>query len=188
MLTSRLTLLFVFLALFFKALQQPLDQNEQNFWTNGHTPSNILLLTAHPDDECMFFAPTITSLGVKAGHVSEGSSADSSGTNGARVYSLCLSAGDADGLGDIRREELGKSLDVLGIEKHRRWLVDHPCVHFPIPQPIYLCIREYERDVAEQLCSLCFRDLKDDITSYWDEDIIAEVLEPYIIQNNITAV
>ncbi|KAF5373319.1 hypothetical protein D9615_007426 [Tricholomella constricta] len=71
---------------------------------------NILLLTAHPDDECMFFAPTLRALTRPDTH----------------VFSLCLSAGDADGLGLIRRGELGRSLDILGIPPSRRWVVDHP--------------------------------------------------------------
>lgn len=69
----------------------------------------VLLLTAHPDDECLFFAPTLLSLPAQV-----------------QVYSLCLSAGDAEGLGQIRREELQLSLDVLGIEKDKRWVVDSP--------------------------------------------------------------
>lgn len=32
------------------------------------------------------------------------------------------------------------------------------------------------------------RDLQDDITSDWDEDVVSTVVEPYLIQNNITLV
>ncbi|GLB41694.1 putative glcNAc-PI de-N-acetylase [Lyophyllum shimeji] len=71
---------------------------------------NVLLLTAHPDDECLFFAPTIQAV-TRAN---------------TPVYSLCLSIGDADGLGSVRREEFGRSLDVLGVPKDRRWVIDHP--------------------------------------------------------------
>ncbi|RDX47211.1 LmbE-like protein [Lentinus brumalis] len=74
---------------------------------------NVLLLTAHPDDECMFFAPTVLAL-------SEALHPPST------VYSLCLSVGNADGLGDVRRRELEGSLDVLGIGEGRRWVVDKP--------------------------------------------------------------
>ncbi|KIY98423.1 N-acetylglucosaminylphosphatidylinositoldeacetylase [Monoraphidium neglectum] len=48
-------------------------------------PSSVLLVTAHPDDEAMFFAP---SLAHYARH-------------GDLVTILCLSTGDADGLGRI---------------------------------------------------------------------------------------
>ncbi|KAI9063770.1 LmbE-like protein [Trametes sanguinea] len=79
--------------------------------TSADGPANILLLTAHPDDECMFFAPTILALLDKTD---------------ARLHSLCLSVGNADGLGEVRRHELARSLEVLGIEDGRRWVVDRP--------------------------------------------------------------
>ena len=75
----------------------------------------ILLLTAHPDDECMFFAPTIQALTFDR-------------VTSSHVHSLCLSTGDADGLGDLRKEELSRSLDVLGVHPANRALVDHPYV------------------------------------------------------------
>ncbi|KAI0822977.1 LmbE-like protein [Trametes gibbosa] len=77
-----------------------------------HRSPNVLLLTAHPDDECMFFAPTLLAL-HEAGQRPN-------------VHSLCLSVGNADGLGDVRRHELERSLDVLGVEDGRRWVIDRP--------------------------------------------------------------
>lgn len=64
---------------------------------------SALILTAHPDDEAMFFAPTI--LGLR--------------NHGWDVSGLCLSLGDAEGLGEVRREELRKSYEVLGVEEGR---------------------------------------------------------------------
>lgn len=72
----------------------------------------VLLLTAHPDDECMFFAPTLLGLNNPS----------------YALYSLCLSSGDADGLGDTRQQELNASLDVLGVAEDRRWVLDSPFV------------------------------------------------------------
>ena len=92
-------------------LASPAQQN-LSLLADGHS-QNVLLLTAHPDDECMFFAPTILAL-------SEALQPPS------KLYSLCLSVGNADGLGDVRRRELEGSLDVLGIEEGRRWVVDKP--------------------------------------------------------------
>lgn len=62
------------------------------------TNKTITLLIAHPDDEAMFFAPTLLAL---APH------------NTVRV--LCLSSGDADGLGAIRKRELQASCRALGV-------------------------------------------------------------------------
>jgi len=74
--------------------------------------SRILLLTAHPDDECFFFSPTILALQKEALRP--------------EIYSLCLSTGNSEGLRETRRMELGRSLDVMGIEPDKRWVVDHP--------------------------------------------------------------
>jgi N-acetylglucosaminylphosphatidylinositol deacetylase len=63
----------------------------------------IILLIAHPDDEAMFFAPTLQAL--TAPHL------------GNHVKILCLSTGDADGLGAIRSKELIKSALMLGVRK-----------------------------------------------------------------------
>lgn len=61
---------------------------------------NILLCTCHPDDEAMFFNPTIQYFLSK----------------NIKVYILCLSTGNYDGLGKIRVKELKNSCNVLGIE------------------------------------------------------------------------
>jgi N-acetylglucosaminylphosphatidylinositol deacetylase len=61
----------------------------------------VLLLIAHPDDEAMFFAPTLLTL--------------TRPELGNQVLILCLSSGDADGLGSVRKEELKKSAQLLGV-------------------------------------------------------------------------
>ncbi|QIW94856.1 hypothetical protein AMS68_000374 [Peltaster fructicola] len=61
----------------------------------------ICLLIAHPDDEAMFFAPTILAL--------------SRPMLNNKIFILCLSSGDADGLGHVRKQELVASALQLGI-------------------------------------------------------------------------
>ena len=86
--------------------------NVQYNQANNVLGRRVLLLTAHPDDECMFFGPTILALtAAETTHA---------------VYSLCLSSGDADGLGNIRKKELSGSLDVLGVDRGRRAVLDEP--------------------------------------------------------------
>ncbi|KAF8548960.1 LmbE-like protein [Imleria badia] len=87
------------------------------FHSNSHVlldeaTSRILLLTAHPDDECLFFAPTVLALAKDPTHP--------------EIYSLTMSVGNADGHGKVRKEELHRSLDVMGIDQDKRWVVDHP--------------------------------------------------------------
>ncbi|KAH7886920.1 LmbE-like protein [Phlebopus sp. FC_14] len=110
--------LFALLALLASSLYLPVHSNVQALVGNalGHSPhqhtSRILLLTAHPDDECFFFAPTILAL--------------QQDTSNPELFSLCLSIGNADGLGELRKAELHRSLDVMGIGHNKRWVVDHP--------------------------------------------------------------
>ncbi|KAL1890256.1 N-acetylglucosaminyl-phosphatidylinositol de-N-acetylase [Ceratocystis pirilliformis] len=61
----------------------------------------VCLLIAHPDDEAMFFAPTVLAL--------------TRPETGNHVKILCLSSGDADGLGETRKKELQKSAVLLGL-------------------------------------------------------------------------
>ena len=61
----------------------------------------ICLLIAHPDDEAMFFAPSV--LALTQPHL------------GNHLKILCLSSGDADGLGEIRKKELANSALHLGL-------------------------------------------------------------------------
>lgn len=66
-------------------------------------PSSVLLVTAHPDDEAMFFAPAAQALAA-AGTVLSG---------------LCLSTGNAAGVGLERTEELFASYNQLGVPATR---------------------------------------------------------------------
>jgi len=70
---------------------------------------------------------------------------------------LCLSSGNADGLGVLRKAELTNSLDVLGIHPDKRWIFDHP-------------------------------ELQDNITILWDANVIADVINPYILNWNIDTI
>ncbi|XP_072163592.1 N-acetylglucosaminyl-phosphatidylinositol de-N-acetylase-like [Diadema setosum] len=60
----------------------------------------ILFVIAHPDDECMFFAPSILTLNSNPDTV---------------VHILCLSNGNYDGKGCEREKELEGSCAILGI-------------------------------------------------------------------------
>ncbi|KAK8061086.1 deacetylase LmbE-like domain-containing protein [Apiospora hydei] len=92
----------------------------------------ICLLIAHPDDEAMFFAPTLLAL--------------TRPDTGNHVKILCLSTGDQDGLGHVRRTELKKSAMLLGLrDEDDAFVVDDP-------------------------------DFRDSITETWDTDKVATLL------------
>ncbi|KAG8066736.1 hypothetical protein GUJ93_ZPchr0004g38945 [Zizania palustris] len=71
---------------------------------------SVLLALAHPDDESMFFTPTILFLKSK-GH---------------NIHILCMSQGNADGLGNIRKEELYLACATLKIPAEHVEVLDHP--------------------------------------------------------------
>ncbi|KAL0959910.1 hypothetical protein HGRIS_011575 [Hohenbuehelia grisea] len=108
-----------FIAIILALLYRPETTNKDVLHQGQHP--RILLVTAHPDDECLFFGPTILSL--QPSHPTESVKGDASTPE---VYSICLSTGDADGLGDIRTSELAHSLDILGVKPDHRWVLNHP--------------------------------------------------------------
>ena len=53
-------------ALLFRALSGPAELNTDALYdTDGAGDARVLLVTAHPDDEAMFFAPTLLALAAK---------------------------------------------------------------------------------------------------------------------------
>lgn len=106
----RSSLVFIAILLLLQLLLAGSTLDIEGFQQNKGTriPAKALILTAHPDDEVMFFAPAILNL-VK-------SNVD--------VYALCLSNGNADGLGQTRKEELLASYARLGVRSDRVRLID----------------------------------------------------------------
>jgi N-acetylglucosaminylphosphatidylinositol deacetylase len=141
------------LSIFFGALYAPLESNT-SFVTRDTADypqaKRVLLVTAHPDDEAMFFTPTILSLAPN---------------RDISFFHVCLSNGNADGLGSTRRTELEYSLDILGVSKRNRWLLDHPYVTSK-----FLVMSAY----------IPLRELQDNITVQWDPYVIATVLGSYV--------
>ncbi|CAN8279859.1 unnamed protein product [Cochlearia groenlandica] len=71
---------------------------------------NVLFVIAHPDDESMFFSPTINYLA----------------SNGYNIHMLCLSTGNADGMGSIRKDEMHQACAVLRVPLQQVKILDHP--------------------------------------------------------------
>lgn len=68
----------------------------------------VMVVISHPDDEVMFFGPTILGL-----------------VQSCDIYLLCMSIGDYRGQGPDRKEELYDSCSVLGIPEQNIILVNH---------------------------------------------------------------
>ncbi|KAG4304662.1 hypothetical protein PORY_002055 [Pneumocystis oryctolagi] len=92
---------------------------------------------SHPDDEVMFFGPSIFQ--IKKDN---------------EIYLLCLSNGNAEGLAKIRKEELMKSCNILGIFHKNIKIIENSS-------------------------------LQDSMTSYWDPNIISQLVSEFVIEKNI---
>ncbi|RWR92963.1 N-acetylglucosaminyl-phosphatidylinositol de-N-acetylase [Cinnamomum micranthum f. kanehirae] len=80
------------------------------FLSNSAGKRNVLLVIAHPDDESMFFSPTILYLSSR-GH---------------NLHILCFSTGNADGKGNIRKAELYQACAILKVPLQQVKILDHP--------------------------------------------------------------
>lgn len=88
----------VWVASLCKILNSSRSQSNAAFLTTGDK-KNVLLVIAHPDDESMFFSPTINYLTSRRHN----------------LHILCMSNGNADGMGNIRKDELHWACAVLKI-------------------------------------------------------------------------
>ncbi|GMG29913.1 unnamed protein product [Ambrosiozyma monospora] len=79
--------------------------NSPNVIFNGLSSKDIVLVIAHPDDEAVFFTPTILELG-KINYQNN-------------LHLVCLSNGDFDKLGRTREWELQKSARLLGFSNYK---------------------------------------------------------------------
>ncbi|KAH8971276.1 hypothetical protein BDL97_02G132300 [Sphagnum fallax] len=90
-------------------LLRPLPDSQKN----ARTKTNVLLLVAHPDDESMFFGPTLLSLSKLGGY---------------SIRVICLSTGNADGLGARRKLEMVAACSVLKVPEDNVEVLDHPAL------------------------------------------------------------
>lgn len=81
----------------------PYSLNQDEIQKYGMVNSKIYFITAHPDDESMFFNPTLIEL------------AKPEYQNSIELY--CFSNGDYDGIGHVREKELSRVAAMFGIDK-----------------------------------------------------------------------
>lgn len=107
------SVIVIWIASLCKILLASSSPTKSNFLINAGgalRKRNVLLVIAHPDDESMFFTPTINYL-TSRGH---------------NIYILCMSTGNADGIGNIRKEELYQASAILKIPLQQVKILDHP--------------------------------------------------------------
>jgi LmbE family N-acetylglucosaminyl deacetylase len=92
----------------------------RKFDGQGIRNKNILLVIAHPDDEVMFFGPSL--IGV-TNAIADNTVSVLCLSNGLSQQTL-LRIGNADGLGSIREKELVESVRYFGINNVE--ILNHP--------------------------------------------------------------
>lgn len=145
--------------------------NTPSILKNNLTDSHILLFTAHPDDESMFFTPTITEL-TKENYNNT-------------FHLICLSNGGYDGLGSIRERELRKAARVLSIDSVKVLdYVDDINVYWnisdivkSITDEINNVKREYEFEENKSLILLTFD--QDGVSSHPNHKSVYQAVKTY---------
>ena len=93
---------------------------------------NILFVLAHPDDECMFFTPTIRALKEKS-----------------NLYILVLCNGGYDGLGKERTVEMARAARAQGFRGHKV-IDDEKCKDGPWIWPAEVVQKHIEDHIKER--------------------------------------
>ncbi|KAF7489823.1 N-acetylglucosaminyl-phosphatidylinositol de-N-acetylase [Sarcoptes scabiei] len=133
---------------------------------------NVLLVTAHPDDEMMFFGPTLLmelrSRIIKAISLDEKEKIEKI----SKLHLLCLSNGNYYGFGQNRQQELNDCCKHL-----LNYLIEEQCDNDST-------IRELVRKLFQWKVLNDLR-LQDSPESNWSVDYIRTLVEEYVQQNNI---
>lgn len=87
----------------------------------------VCLIVAHPDDETLFFGPTIRSIKKNQNNIrSLTKHSVDLAKNGVELHLLCLSTGNFYGMGRLRTAEMFASCEVHGIDRTSVHILDEP--------------------------------------------------------------
>lgn len=99
---SRIIYSFIIWSVLTTSIPELFPEFQLNEVSKNFQNKNIQLLIAHPDDEVMFFAPTLIELNKPI--------------HNNNISVICFSTGNDKGLGSIRHDEVIRSLEILNIK------------------------------------------------------------------------
>ncbi|XP_048617713.1 probable N-acetylglucosaminyl-phosphatidylinositol de-N-acetylase isoform X1 [Brassica napus] len=169
-LVATLSLIVIWVASIFKVFFGATSSSKAAVLDDGNK-KNVLFVIAHPDDESMFFSPTINYLA-------------SSGYN---LHMLCFSTGNADGMGSIRKDELHQACAVLRVLSKLSKKGSMIILLVIEVKKVFLLI--YISNVMqvplEQLKVLDHPDLQDGFGQVWSHDFLAKIIGEEVSNHDI---
>lgn len=146
---------------------------------NEHT-LRVGFVVAHPDDEAMFMVPTVIGMlssSRNADHgASEGGNQDSEKERkrNIQIHMMCLSSGNADGIGATRIDEWRKCLRHMAVisNEHHVQVVNRV-------EPLRLDARAILVDNEEEFA--------DGMRTHWDENRISQYVESFVLRYELQA-
>ncbi|XP_013591871.1 PREDICTED: probable N-acetylglucosaminyl-phosphatidylinositol de-N-acetylase isoform X1 [Brassica oleracea var. oleracea] len=169
-LVATLSLIVIWVASIFKVFFGATSSSKAAVLDDGNK-KNVLFVIAHPDDESMFFSPTINYLA-------------SSGYN---LHMLCFSTGNADGMGSIRKDELHQACAVLRVLSKLSKKGSMIILLVIEVKKVFLLI--YISNVMqvplEQLKVLDHPNLQDGFGQVWSHDLLAKVIGEEVSNHDI---
>ncbi|KAK6939229.1 N-acetylglucosaminyl phosphatidylinositol deacetylase-related [Dillenia turbinata] len=150
-----------------KILHTSCSPSKAVFLENGEPghQKNILLVIAHPDDESMFFSPTVAYL-TSRGH---------------NLHILCTSTGNADGMGDIRKEELYEACAIFKVPLSQVKVIDHPDLQArQTVSSINLFLSNFS--IAH------FHHTTDGFGQTWDHNLLAKIIKEEVTTHSIDSI
>lgn len=177
------------------------------------TRTSIALVIAHPDDEVMFFGPTLAELTrqehgntvrvlcLSSGKLTGSSVARKNKGKLKRIISNLqvrfqmtirrVVIGNHDGIGDTRKKELVASCRSFGLREAQVTLVDHPYVSF-FELSVVSC-QDHKNGRSDTntyfgISILDSRELKDGPNELWHPSLVGDQINMFVKKHNIETV
>ncbi|KAL9656019.1 hypothetical protein ABK040_007639 [Willaertia magna] len=170
------------------------EENEQKELKEEDNERNVGIVIAHPDDEAMFFTPLIQSLNEMNNNLNNLNTHNTDSfknKKNIKIHLLCLSSGNANGIGKERIFELEKSCKILNIlnqNEHVKVILNNNT----LINKDNLINNNNTLINKERMKGNCIiiedEELLDGMDKIWNLDKISWLVEEFVEQNKITKI